>query len=333
MSKAFKPDTDNGVLSYDIRPSDEVVHDLDDLDFYERREDSNIAVAQVNGELSGYVVYEEDSDFVELDIVEVFPFWQGVDFEGDKIAKGLIDYVAEISEDSDKSMVTYCNAGNGKIQYMAQSHGMQISGLKAEQNISDGLTPIMQKPADDFAQIETFLSPEVKEAAEASASPNTGLTYNIPGETGEYALSYEMPENGSSNAVNTELASGDKNIQSIISELEEIQDINPGAWSYTVDFDATEPGAYPLSQNLSNNGWHLINVGENGDATMLKPNRETGPYGVTSETQEFIDSVGLPYRVEAEGTKSNQIKVTSNDSKTQKESMTANKVLQPTNAD
>jgi len=298
----------------------------------------DIVVAHAYGdEDAGYVAIKQGMEYGEIDYINVHDNFRGVDDSQGSVANKLFAEGVEKIINQGKVPLVYCNAGNGKIQHMAEKYGMDVSGLKVQENISDGLTPIMQEASNDFTEVKIFLSPEVEDAAEAAAPPNTGLDYSVPGAIEGCEIFYDAPRKGSSNSINAEVVQGTNNVDSIVSELESLEDeVNPEAWGYSVDFDATDPVAYPLSQDLSNNGWNLVNLQKNGEATMLKLNREIGPYGLTSKTQEFIDDVGLPYAVEAEGSKSNQIVFAPEDSQIETvsaDSMVGEEVLRPTRAD
>ena len=295
-------------FNYDIRSYDEVSHSIDALDFYEEK-GSDIAVAHVNGEIAGYLVYESDDTFTELDLIEVLPFWQGIDIDGRKPAKDLIQHVADTSP-SETGLITYCNAGNGKIQYMAEQQGLETRGLKIESNMDDGITPIMTKPGENsFSEVEAFLSPSVRTAAEAASDEDILLDYQTNEQTQGYDIDYQNISQHGSNAVKANLNEGSRPLNSVLSELRDLEEVRPSSWAYTVDFEIHDPAAFSITDELAGQNWSLVNIERDGRATMFKPVRESEPFRATPRTQEFLDDVGLPYRIDEQGERSDTISV------------------------
>lgn len=277
--------------------------------------DTEIILAEEDGEILGSAIYSENNDFGTLEYVKV-----DHTKKGRGIGSALVD---KVLEETDKdAFYAYATSMNGKVQSILQNRGFEASGLEPDNKISDlhpnasgGFNLNLWKIDDE---IQAYIPEELREFTDASLKDQREIDYLEP-ETDETTGSFDIvrsnltgkwPENSSkkTNRLGIEIGEGSTLKKHIRGALDAVETDN--YWAKTVSLDTTQPVTYDIARDLHQKGFKPIDLSpsiKGQELTMLDLDVEAGIYSVTEETLELIDSTGLNYVIEGSDDQTTQI--------------------------
>lgn len=321
--------------SWNIREYDPVRDEMGALEFYKGQDEFDVAIAEKDGEVIGYAAYGEKDGYGILDLIEVRPSFKGLRNGNRTVSKDLAQQAFGELEENYEAVRVQAKALEGPVQHICESRGYEVSGFQVENNIESneyeddvednvwddgysgaGFTAEMWRLDNDLRpfRVESYLSPELKEAAKASLPTQMSVDYLEPDSPVKGGIDYPLNGKVNSSALKAELTAGNKNPSQIVDEITGKEAQDGVSWIYTVDLDVTNPVTHGVSEGLAEEGWKLINLSpglgkgpKNTTATMAKHKKNAGSYNLTPQTLEFVEATGMPFRIDEEGEKSHQM--------------------------
>lgn len=271
-----------------------------------RDKETDIIIAEEDGEILGATVYSENENFGVLEHVEVYS-----DNRGKGVGSQLVEKAFEQS--NKENLYSQATAMSGKIQKMLQNRGFEVSGMRAGNQVSEpqphasgGFNLNLWKLDDE--KVQAYIPEEVQGFADSSLKNQREVEYVEPKaehQTGSFdivrsVLSGESWGGGKrTNRLDIEIGDGTTLETNIAEAIKGVD--SDDYWAKTVSIDTNQPIAYSIARTLHDEGFQPIDfspVADGQELTMLDLDAEAGMYGVTDETLELIDSTGLDYTVE-----------------------------------
>ena len=253
-------------------------------------------IAHKDDEILGFALYSENGDIGNLEYVGVHP-----KNRGERIGSALVDKVLEESEAD--SLYAQATSLNGRIQSMLQNRGFEASGFNVsangpciEENTIEGLNLNLWN-TDDL--INAYIPQELREFADNSLSSQRDINYVEP--RGEQLTGSFEYANKNDDRLEISIGAGSNLHHHIEGAIEQLNNKND-YWASTVEVDTSEPVAYPILDMLSDQGFKPVDFSPAVDGqvlTMADLGNPAGPFNLTDETIELLETTGLDYEAES----------------------------------
>lgn len=258
------------------------------------------------GFVGGADLMERDGFYALLNC-ELDEDMRGKRYEGESPFGDLIE--ARLSEADGEPVRTDAVTDHGKTQYKMSQYGFQPTLL--DPHPSPHSTPFIGMWKGEFGNMITELPQEHTETIDESQLDVETLETD-----GEPAgLDYELikPFQELDEGLHIyRVRRGDRSPEELV---DEIVDKNESSENYAVDVVASSrlPEVEDVARGLEDEGFSFFGfrppVEESGEVHFGKFNRKMYGVSATEETLDFLDELGLDYRVTEEGEKSSEVTI------------------------